>query len=175
MSAFAKLPGRPGTPGALTGNPTPNVFGNPVIINEYGWLWLNRDGTPTTLTRKVYQTMLGEEATVEQRRTTYARLLAAMTEFWRCRHEVAGVLHFCGLGYSRPDGQTSDNFVDLERLTLEPNFAKYVRDAFSPIGLMVDFWEDDSEAGGAARGPRGRGQRHVRGVERRRPIAADGW
>ena len=147
LSAFAKLPGRPGTPGALTGNPTPNVFGNPVIINEYGWLWLNRDGTPTTLTRKVYQTMLGEEATVEQRRTTYARLLAAMTEFWRCRHEVAGVLHFCGLGYSRPDGQTSDNFVDLERLTLEPNFAKYVRDAFSPIGLMVDFWEDDSEAG----------------------------
>jgi len=48
------------------------------------------------------------------------------------------------LGYSRPDGQTSDHFLDIERLTLEPHFAEYVRDAFSPIGLMIDFWEDDS-------------------------------
>lgn len=144
MSAFAALPGRPGAQGALTGNPAPNTLGNPVIINEYGWLWLNRDGTPTTLTKKAYEVLLGPDATVEQRRVTYARLLAAKTEFWRSHREVAGVLHFCGLGYSRPDGQTSDHFLDIERLTLEPNFASYVRDAFSPIGLMVDFWEDDS-------------------------------
>ena len=25
-----------------------------VVINEYGWLWVNRDGTPTTLTRDLY-------------------------------------------------------------------------------------------------------------------------
>ncbi|MHB8972364.1 MAG: discoidin domain-containing protein [Pirellulaceae bacterium] len=147
MSAFATLPGRPGTPGALTGNPAPNTLGNPVIINEYGWLWLNRDGTPTTLTKKAYEVLLGPDSTTDQRRTTYARLLAAKTEFWRGRRAVAGVLHFCGLGYSRPDGQTSDHFLDIERLTLEPNFATYVRDAFSPIGLMLDFWDDDSPAG----------------------------
>ena len=146
LSAFATLPGRPGAPGALTGNPAPNTLGNPVIINEYGWLWLNRDGTPTTLTKKAYEVLLGPDSTTDQRRTTYARLLAAKTEFWRGRREVAGVLHFCGLGYSRPDGQTSDHFLDIERLTLEPNFATYVRDAFSPIGLMVDFWDDDSPA-----------------------------
>ncbi len=147
MSAFATLPGRPGAPGALTGNPAPNTLGNPVIINEYGWLWLNRDGTPTTLTKKAYEVLLGSDSTTDQRRTTYARLLAAKTEFWRGRREVAGVLHFCGLGYSRPDGQTSDHFLDIEQLTLEPNFAQYVRDAFSPIGLMLDFWEDDSRSG----------------------------
>ena len=134
-------------PGALTGNPAPNTLGNPVIINEYGWLWLNRDGTPTTLTKKAYEVLLGPDSTTDQRRMTYARLLAAKTEFWRGRREVAGVLHFCGLGYSRPDGQTSDHFLDIERLTLEPNFATYVRDAFSPIGLMLDFWDDDSPAG----------------------------
>ena len=29
----------------------------------------------------------------------------------------------------------------MEKLTFEPNFAKYVRDAFSPIGLMIDMWD----------------------------------
>ena len=32
---------------------------NPLIINEYGGLWLNRDGTPTALTRDVYRYLLG--------------------------------------------------------------------------------------------------------------------
>ncbi len=174
LSAFATLPGRPGAPGALTGNPAPNTLGNPVIINEYGWLWLNRDGTPTTLTKKAYEVLLGPDSTTDQRRTTYARLLAAKTEFWRGRREVAGVLHFCGLGYSRPDGQTSDHFLDIERLTLEPNFATYVRDAFSPIGLMVDFWDDDSPARCRTRRTNRGDQRHVRCVERHDPPAVDG-
>jgi len=126
----------------------------PIIINEYAWLWLNRDGTPTCLTDKVYQALLGPNSTVEQRRELYARLLAAKTEFWRCHRECAGVLHFCGLGYSRagdkprPEGgATSDHFIDLEKLTFEPNFEKYVRDAFAPVGLMIDYWGQDLPAG----------------------------
>ena len=31
----------------------------PIIINEYCWLWLNRDGSPTCLTDKVYETAAG--------------------------------------------------------------------------------------------------------------------
>jgi beta-galactosidase len=64
------------------------------------------------------------------------------------------VLHFCGLGYSRsgdkprPEGgATSDHFIDLEKLTFEPNFEKYVRDAFAPVGLMLDYWTQDLPAG----------------------------
>jgi beta-galactosidase len=121
----------------------------PIIINEYGWLWLNRDGTPTCLTAKVYEKLLGPGSTTEQRRLLYARYLAALTEFWRCGRKCAGVLHFCGLGYSRPGdkprpegGATSDHFIDLENLTFEPNFEQYVRDAFSPVGLMIDFWAE---------------------------------
>jgi hypothetical protein len=126
----------------------------PIIINEYAWMWLNRDGSPTCLTGPVYEKLLGPNSTVEQRREFYARCLAAKTEFWRAHRECAGVLHFCGLGYSRagdkprPEGgATSDHFIDLEKLTFEPNFEKYVRDAFSPVGLMIDFWAEELAGG----------------------------
>ena len=122
----------------------------PIVINEYAWLWLDRKGNPTCLTDKVYESLLGPKSTVEQRRVVYARYLAALTEFWRCHRECAGVLHFCGLGYSRPGdiprpegGATSDHFLDLESLRFEPNFERYVRDAFSPVGLMLDFWDEE--------------------------------
>jgi len=126
----------------------------PIIINEYAWLWLNRDGTTTCLTDKVYDSLLAPNSTAEQRRLLYARYLAALTEFWRCHRKCAGVLHFCGLGYSRPGdkprpegGATSDHFLDLETLQFEPNFERYVRDAFSPIGLMINLWNEQLPSG----------------------------
>lgn len=147
LSNFATLPGAPGVPGGLGGNVFPNTAGNPVIINEYGWLWLNRDGTPTTLSKANYDAFLGPDATADQRRELYAKYLAAMTEFWRGHRQVAGVLHFCGLGYSRAGGETSDHFIDLERLTLDPFFQRYVGEAFSPVGLMLDYWGQDLTPG----------------------------
>jgi len=125
-------------------------FPNANIINEYAWLWLNRDGTPTTLTEDIYKNLLGIDASRTQLRKTYARYLAALTEYWRCHRKAAGVLHFCGLGYSRSGssrGQTSDNFIDIEKLTFEPHFEHYVRDAFSPVGLMIDAWAEVLPAG----------------------------
>ena len=115
---------------------------HPVIINEYGWLWLNRDGTPTTLTRDLYKNLLGPDATAAQRFELYARYLAAETEFWRAHRSVAAVMHFTMLGYSRPDGQTSDHWQDIAKLTWEPHFHDLVRDAFAPVGLCLDFWND---------------------------------
>ncbi|MBN2325630.1 MAG: hypothetical protein JXR73_00655 [Candidatus Omnitrophica bacterium] len=124
-------------------------FKNPLIINEYAWLWLDRDGFPTTLTNEVYRNLLGENSTVEQRRERYARYLAALSEFWRAKRKCAAVMHFCGLAYSRPGGTerptagaTSDHFIDVAHLQFEPNFWKYVRDAFAPVGLMIDVWND---------------------------------
>ncbi|HYK89137.1 MAG TPA: glycoside hydrolase family 2 TIM barrel-domain containing protein [Acidobacteriota bacterium] len=126
----------------------------PIIINEYAWLWLTRDGNPTCLTDRVYQSLLGPNSTVDQRRLIYARYLAALTEFWRCHREVAGVLHFCGLGYSRPGdkprpegGATSDHFLNLETLDFEPKFREYVGEAFNPVGLMLDMWDEEVAAG----------------------------
>lgn len=112
---------------------------HPVIINEYGYLWLNRDGTPTTLTKKFYRNQLGENSTLAQRRHLYATYMAADTEYWRTSRQVAAVMYFTALGYSRADGQTSDNWLDVKTLTWEPEFHAYLRDAFAPVGLMVDY------------------------------------
>ena len=66
------------------GNMVRNDGEHAVIINEYGWHWVNRDGTPTTLTRDIYRSVLGENATAAQRFHMQATWLAADTEFWRC-------------------------------------------------------------------------------------------
>ena len=101
------------------GNALPNPGDSPVVINEYGWLWLNRDGSPTTLTRELYANLLGPNSTTAQRRHLYARYLAAETEFWRSHRQAAAVMHFTTLGYSRPGGQTSDHWLDVARLKWE--------------------------------------------------------
>jgi len=126
----------------LPSNVAPRTFNNVPLINEYGWLWINRDGSLPTLTVDVYERVLGREATPARCWHYYARTLAAKTEFWRAHRQCGGVLHFCGLGYSRADGQTSDNFIDIKNLVYEPEFYRYVRDAFAPVGLMVNLTED---------------------------------
>jgi hypothetical protein len=127
-------------------------FKNPQLINEYGYIWLNRNGTTTTLTDHIYDVLWdGSNLTPRERLYIYARNLAMLTEYWRVHRKVAGVLHFCGLAYSRPEnprGQTSDHWVNIRNLTFEPEFYKYVKPAFSPVGLMIDAWEKDYPATG---------------------------
>ncbi len=125
--------------------PSGKKYGNAVILNEYAWLWLNRDGTPTTLTDTIYKYLYPEAVSADQRFDIYARNMAILTEYWRCSRKCAAVMHFCGLGYSRsetPRGQTSDNFTDIKNLVFEPHFYKAVKSAFNPVGLMVELWEN---------------------------------
>lgn len=130
-----------------------NEGGHAAVINEYGWHWVNRDGTPTTLTRSLYDEVLGADATPAQRFHLQALWLAADTEFWRAHRKAAGVLHFTTLGYSRPDGQTSDHWIagGVAQLAWEPEFHGRLRDAFAPVGVALDFWADQVATGGAAR------------------------
>ncbi|HZZ17806.1 MAG TPA: glycoside hydrolase family 2 TIM barrel-domain containing protein [Opitutaceae bacterium] len=128
------------------------AYPNPVIINEYDWLWLNRDGSPTYLTENVYRNLFGEGISVDQLRKIHAETVGMLTEYWRCRRQAAGVMHFCGLGYSRPaapKGQTSDDFIDIKNLTFEPHFFKEVREKFEPVCLMLNAWENKYPVGGA--------------------------
>lgn len=125
-------------------------YNNPIVINEYAWLWLNRDGTTTTLTDRIYDIVFGKDLTKEKRIEIYNHHLAMLTEYWRAHRTSSGVLHFCGLAYSRPEeprGQTSDHFIDIVNLTYEPRFLEYVKPAFSPVGLMIDFWEKKLNGG----------------------------
>ena len=139
-NARFKLPGLASMSGVPKGNARANTGGNPIIINEYDWLWLNRDGSPTKLSRKVFENLLGTNSTPAQRRHLAANYHAALTEFWRAHRACAGVLHFCGLGYSRTNGQTCDNFINIDKLKFEPEFQTRMADAFSPVGLMIDEW-----------------------------------
>ncbi len=116
--------------------------GHAMILNEYGWLWLNRDGTPTQLTKKLYPKLLGDRNTTENRFALQASLLAGETEFWRAYRRYAGVLHFVYLTASDPKAFTSDHFVDIKTLKLEPHFEKAMEQAFNPLGVYLNFWHD---------------------------------
>jgi hypothetical protein len=132
-----------------TANPQAGDGKHAVVINEYGWLWLNRDGTPTTLTKQLYQNLLGTNSTTAQRFHLQATYLAAETEFWRAHRKAAAVMHFTTLGYSRADGQTSDHWTigGVAKLKWEREFYRYVRDSFAPVGLMIDAWAESYAPG----------------------------
>jgi len=133
-------------PGGMSpGAPT----GHALILNEYGWLWLNRDGTPTELTKNLYPALLNKDATPQQRLALNAYLLAGITEYWRAYRHYAGVLHFVYLTSSDPAGYTSDHFRDVQKLELHSDFRDYMSNAFAPVGIYLSFWQPTIESGAA--------------------------
>jgi beta-galactosidase len=120
--------------------------GHALILNEYGWLWLNRDGTPTELTKRLYPALLGKDSTAQQRLALNAYLLAGLTEYWRAYRQYAAVLHFVYLTSSHPGGYTSDHFRDVRKLELHPEFRDYMSNAFAPVGIYLSFWRPTIEA-----------------------------
>jgi hypothetical protein len=120
---------------------------NPPIINEYGWLWLNRDGSPTVLTENVYAQLMGTNVTARERLDLYAFLLGAKTEFWRAHRQYAGIIHFVYLTCSYPGVYTADHFADVTSLSLDPAFADYVGEAFKPLGVYINFFQPTLKAG----------------------------
>lgn len=120
---------------------------NPLIINEYGGIWLTREGETNLFSTPLFGYLLPNGSTIDQRRLLYGRNMAALTEFFRAHRQTAGIMHFTSLGYSRVDGYTCDDWVNVDSLTWNPYFYKYVGDAFAPVGLMVDFWNDTISPG----------------------------
>lgn len=138
----------------LTGPKSTNAAhptGHAVIINEYGWLWLNRDGSPTELTKDVYARLVGENATAEQRFEAYGYHLAGENEFWRAHRNAAGVLHFVYLTCSFPGAYTADHWLDVANLKLEPRFEEYSSESFKPLGVYLNFWQPKLKAASSRR------------------------
>jgi hypothetical protein len=141
MSELEKMDGKP-KPGALPSDK------NAPLINEYGWLWLNRDGAPTRLTEKLYPQLLGAtNTTARERLDLYSYLLAGKTEFWRAHRAYAGIIHFVYLTCSYPGVYTADHFSDVAKLKLDPAFADYMGEAFKPLGVYVNFFQTNLAAG----------------------------
>lgn len=115
--------------------------GHATMLTEYGWLWLNRDGSIPLFSKMVWNRLNYPKETAEERFETYAYLLAGLTEYWRAHRNLAGVLYFCYLGASHPLTWTSDNFSDVRTQRFEPQFEKYVREAFKSLGVYINFWQ----------------------------------
>jgi beta-galactosidase len=117
----------------------------PVIVNEFGWIWLYRDGSTGTVAKPIWDAY-PEMDTEQKRWDMRGRFIAAMTEYWRSKREIIGVMHFCALTCNRPWGirpsQVSDEWKDLKNLIMQPGFKKYVRPAFSPLGVIIKKWDN---------------------------------
>ena len=114
---------------------------NALINNEYGWLWLHRDGTPTALTKNVFE-FLCPQASNEERIETAAYFLGGETEYFRAHRNFAANLCFTYLTSDFPDALTSDYFTDVKSLKMHPAYYKYLKEAFKPLGVYLNFWKD---------------------------------
>jgi len=131
-------------------NAPPEKFewpGHAVIINEYDWLWLHRDGRPTVLSKPVYDPLLGPDATPDQRYFMDAYLLAGLTEHWRATRQYAAVMYLAYIDAEGPHIYTADNFQDVRTLQFQPYFEDYMGNASKPLGVNLKFWEPNLHAG----------------------------
>jgi hypothetical protein len=127
---------------------------HPYINNEYGWLWLTRDGSDATvIARKAYDLLApGVDLDPEQRREIYAYLVSELSGYWRAGRGYAGVQHFLYLGkctdkddieegadISQPSN-TCDNFINIPALAMEPRWARWAPQAFAPVMVNIDRW-----------------------------------
>ena len=122
---------------------------NPKINNEYGWLWLDRYGDPTSLTKGYYDKWL-PGSTREERLEFYAKAVGQSSEFWREGRHYVGLMHFAGLTYSKPNagGATSDIFMpDINTPTIHPCIKEAFRNAFAPVGVIIKDWSETVRKG----------------------------
>jgi beta-galactosidase len=106
------------------------------LVNEYGWIWLWRDGQPAKLTKNLYDYVLGEQATAHQRREMQAYWLQLETEWLRSERSFAGVLSFCYLANNY--GYTGDWFVEEIKDLKEGPTLKWFRHCFAPKAVFID-------------------------------------
>ncbi len=117
--------------------------GHPYILNEFNLLWLQSDGFPFPSSEGFYEAvprMIDGRFTADEYREAYAYVGSVLTEFWRAHRIYSGVQHFT---YLTSSPVTSDNFIDLRNLTLEPRWERYASDAFAPVAVHLDFWDED--------------------------------
>lgn len=110
--------------------------GVPQLVNEYGWIWLWRDGRPSKLTLNNYNYYLGENAAPDQCRELQAYWLQLETEWLRSERSIGGILAFCHL--TNNYGFTGDWFInDIKDLEPSPAF-RWFKHCFAPSVVFID-------------------------------------
>lgn len=125
---------------------SPHPTAHACVLNEYGWLWLKRNGEKTLLTTPVYDS-IAKGYSNQQRQELYAYLLAVETEYFRAHRNYAGVLHFDYLTGDFPGAITGDIFQNPETLTPVPVYDDYFSEIFKPLGVYVNFFPLEVKAG----------------------------
>jgi hypothetical protein len=106
------------------------------LVNEYGWVWLWRNGLPSHLTVPNYSYYLGDFSNASANREFQAYWLQCETEWLRTERSLAGVLAFCYL--TNNYGFTGDWFLDpIKDLRPGPTL-DWFRHAFSPAAVFID-------------------------------------
>jgi hypothetical protein len=114
--------------------------GSAQLVNEYGWVWLWRNGKPSKLTVDVYDYYLGKNSTPEQNRSFQAYWMQLETEWLRSNPNVAGVLAFCYLANNY--GYTGDWFIDdIKDLKPAPTL-DWFRHAFAPAATFINLTDE---------------------------------
>ena len=106
------------------------------LVNEYGWIWLWRNGSPSKLTVQVYNYYLGPNSTPSQNRELQAYWLQLETEWLRSNTSIAGVLAFCYLANNY--GYTGDWFID-DIKDLKPGITlQWFQHCFAPAAVFIN-------------------------------------
>jgi len=114
--------------------------GVPQLINEYGWVWLWRNGSPSKLTVNTYQYYLGPYSTSEQNRDFQAYWMELETEWLRSNPNAAGVLAFCYLANNY--GYTGDWFIgNIKELKPSPTL-DWFRHAFATTAMFINLMDE---------------------------------
>jgi len=110
------------------------------LINEYGWVWLWRNGTPSKLTVDFYKYYLGPNSKPEQNLDFQAYWMQLETEWFRSNTNVAGVLAFCYLANNY--GYTGDWFTgNIKDLKPTPTL-DWFRYAFAPVATFINLTDE---------------------------------
>ena len=110
------------------------------LVNEYGWIWLWRNGSPSKLTLDVYNYYLGPGSSHEQNRELQAYWLQLETEWLRCQTSLAGVLAFCYLANNY--GYTGDWFIDdIKDLKPAPAL-QWFQHCFAPAAVFINLTDE---------------------------------
>jgi beta-galactosidase len=117
---------------------SPHPTAHAPVLNEYGWLWLTRNGDPTLLTKRVYDS-IAEGYSNEERIELAAYLLGMETEYFRAHRNYAGVLHFTFLTGNFKNVITGDLFSDIGSLAIHEPYLEYLTEAFKPLGVYLNF------------------------------------
>jgi beta-galactosidase/beta-glucuronidase len=112
----------------------------PQLVNEYGWIWLWRNGMPSKLTVNEYNYYLGPNSSPEQNREFQAYYMQLETEWLRSEPELAGVLAFCYLANNY--GYTGDWFMDNIKDLKPMSTLKWFAHAFSPTAVFINLTDE---------------------------------